>query len=115
MKRYHFKGMFASHGTERKHRSPGSIGSLCSNRGYGGGLARARRWRATWATSALPSQPGRGPDRAGAQPAPGEGPVPGRNDGMVMVRPAIRLYKSKAKKVAAREEVGSRHTGGSAA
>jgi large subunit ribosomal protein L3 len=27
MKRWHFKGMFASHGTERKHRSPGSIGS----------------------------------------------------------------------------------------
>ncbi|MFO0082909.1 MAG: 50S ribosomal protein L3, partial [Phycisphaerales bacterium] len=28
MKRHNFKGMFASHGTERKHRSPGSIGSL---------------------------------------------------------------------------------------
>src|ERR1051325_5880387 len=39
MKRYRFKGMFASHGTERKHRSPGSIGSLCSTPGFGGGLA----------------------------------------------------------------------------
>ncbi len=27
MKRHHFKGLSASHGTERKHRSPGSIGA----------------------------------------------------------------------------------------
>ena len=43
MKRWHFKGMFASHGTERKHRSPGSISSLCSNRGFGGGLAKGKK------------------------------------------------------------------------
>ena len=30
-----------------------------------------------------------------------KGPIPGANNGMVMVRPATRLYKSKAKKVAA--------------
>lgn len=35
MVRYHFKGMFASHGTERKHRSPGSIGSHATDRGHG--------------------------------------------------------------------------------
>src|SRR5258707_15788733 len=43
MKRWHFKGICASHGTERKHRSPGSIGGLCSNRGFGGGLAKGKK------------------------------------------------------------------------
>src|SRR5688572_2528589 len=36
MKRHHFGGQPASHGTERKHRSPGSICSRASNRGYTG-------------------------------------------------------------------------------
>lgn len=36
MKRYHFGGQCASHGTERKHRSPGSICSRASNRGFTG-------------------------------------------------------------------------------
>jgi large subunit ribosomal protein L3 len=35
MKRYGFGGQPNSHGTERKHRSPGSIGSHASNRGTG--------------------------------------------------------------------------------
>ena len=36
MKRYHFGGQCASHGTERKHRSPGSLCSRASNRGFTG-------------------------------------------------------------------------------
>ena len=36
MKRYHFGGQPASHGTERKHRSRGSISSRASNRGHTG-------------------------------------------------------------------------------
>lgn len=36
MKRHHFGGQPGSHGTERKHRSPGSICSRGSNRGYTG-------------------------------------------------------------------------------
>jgi len=35
MKRYGFKGQLASHGVERKHRSPGSIASHSSNAGTG--------------------------------------------------------------------------------
>jgi large subunit ribosomal protein L3 len=35
MKRHGFGGQPGSHGTERKHRSPGSIGSHCANRGAG--------------------------------------------------------------------------------
>jgi large subunit ribosomal protein L3 len=30
MKRHHFKGLSASHGTQRKHRSPGSIGACAT-------------------------------------------------------------------------------------
>src|SRR5690606_20038519 len=36
MKRHGFKGMTASHGVERKHRSPGSIGAHATNRGHCG-------------------------------------------------------------------------------
>jgi large subunit ribosomal protein L3 len=36
MKRYHFGGQPGSHGTERKHRSRGSICSRASNRGHTG-------------------------------------------------------------------------------
>ncbi len=36
MKRYNFGGMPASHGTERKHRSRGSIASMATNRGHSG-------------------------------------------------------------------------------
>jgi len=35
MKRWGFKGMSASHGTERKHRHPGSVGGRSSNAGTG--------------------------------------------------------------------------------
>jgi large subunit ribosomal protein L3 len=36
MKRHNFGGLCASHGTERKHRSPGSIASHATNRGNSG-------------------------------------------------------------------------------
>jgi large subunit ribosomal protein L3 len=43
MKRHHFGGQPASHGTERKHRSPGSICSRASNRGYTGKPKKGHR------------------------------------------------------------------------
>ncbi len=43
MKRHHFAGMPASHGTERKHRSPGSISAHATNRGWGGDIKRGKR------------------------------------------------------------------------
>jgi large subunit ribosomal protein L3 len=42
MKRHGFGGQPASHGTERKHRAPGSISGFCSNRG-GGRMKRGKR------------------------------------------------------------------------
>jgi len=43
MKRYGFKGFPASHGTERKHRAPGSISSFASNAGHGGGPKKGKK------------------------------------------------------------------------
>ena len=43
MKRYGFKGQLASHGVERKHRSPGSIASHSSNAGTGPTIKKGKR------------------------------------------------------------------------
>jgi large subunit ribosomal protein L3 len=43
MKRYGFKGFPASHGTERKHRAPGSICSYAINSGMGGGIKKGKK------------------------------------------------------------------------
>jgi large subunit ribosomal protein L3 len=105
MKRHHFKGMFASHGTERKHRSPGSIGSLGSNRGYGGGLLKGKKMAGHMGAERVTV---RSLDVVKIEPERNlllvKGPVPGPNNGTVMVRPAIRLYKSKAKKASGEEK-----------
>ena len=43
MKRHNFAGQSASHGVERKHRSPGSISSHSSNAGTGPTLKKGKR------------------------------------------------------------------------
>ena len=43
MKRHSFSGFPASHGTERKHRAPGSISSFASDAGKGGGPKKGKR------------------------------------------------------------------------
>jgi len=43
MKRYHFGGMPGSHGTERKHRSPGSQAGYGTDRGHGGDIKRGKK------------------------------------------------------------------------
>jgi large subunit ribosomal protein L3 len=105
MKRHNFKGMFASHGTERKHRSPGSIGSYGSNRGFGGGLLKGKRMAGHMGDTRVTM---RSLDVVRIDAERNlllvKGPVPGANRSMVMVRPAVRLYKSKAKKAAAAAE-----------
>ncbi|MBS0198376.1 MAG: 50S ribosomal protein L3 [Planctomycetes bacterium] len=103
MKRHHFKGMFASHGTERKHRAPGSIGGLCSNRGFGGGLKKGKRMPGHMGAERVTV---RNLDIVSIDADRNlimvKGPVPGANSGLVEVRPSVRLYKSKAKKLAAK-------------
>lgn len=98
MKRYHFKGMFASHGTERKHRSPGSISSYGSNRGFGGGLLKGKRMPGHMGAERVTV---RSLDVVKVEPERNlllvKGPVPGPNNGIVEIRPAIRLYKTKGR------------------
>ena len=101
MKRHNFKGIGASHGTERKHRSPGSIGGHCSNRGFGGGLKKGKRMaghmgdeRVTTRSSAVVKID----DENGLLLI--KGSVPGPNGATVMVRKAVRLNRSKAKQFA---------------
>jgi len=43
MKRHGFSGQPATHGTERKHRSPGSIGSHGTDLGHGGSIKKGKR------------------------------------------------------------------------
>jgi len=43
MKRHGFGGFPASHGTERKHRAPGSISSFASDRGHGGNIKKGKK------------------------------------------------------------------------
>lgn len=43
MKRHGFGGLSASHGTERKHRSPGSISSHGTDLGHGGNIKKGKR------------------------------------------------------------------------
>jgi large subunit ribosomal protein L3 len=101
MKRYRFKGMFASHGTERKHRSPGSIGGHCSNRGFGGGLKKGKLMPGHMGAERVTV---RSLDVVRIDAEKGLilvlGPVPGANDGIVMVRASTRLNRSKNKRLA---------------
>lgn len=101
MKRWNFKGLFASHGTERKHRSPGSIGSLCSNRGFGGGLKKGKKMSGHMGAEQVTV---RNLDVVRVDEERNlllvKGPIAGANNGFVEVRPSVRLYKSKAAKVA---------------
>jgi large subunit ribosomal protein L3 len=43
MKRWHFGGMPGSHGTERKHRSPGSQAGYGTDRGHGGNIKKGKK------------------------------------------------------------------------
>jgi large subunit ribosomal protein L3 len=87
MKRYGFGGMPASHGTERKHRSPGSIAGRGQNRGTSGALKKGKRMaghmgntRRTASCQAL----------VGVDPEHNlmliKGAIPGPNGGYVVVR-----------------------------
>jgi large subunit ribosomal protein L3 len=101
MKRHGFKGMSASHGTERKHRSPGSIGGHASNRGFGGGLKKGKRMPGHMGAERVTA---RSLDVVSLDPEKGiilvKGPVPGPNNGLVIVRNAVRLSRSKIKRTA---------------
>jgi large subunit ribosomal protein L3 len=98
MVRHHFKGLCASHGTERKHRSPGSIGSHGTDRGHGAKIKKGKKMAGHMGDARVTV---RSLDVVAIDPAKNlmlvKGAVPGPSDGFVTIRPAIRLFKSKAR------------------
>ena len=96
MKRWGFKGQPASHGTERKHRSPGSVGGRASNLGTGKPKKGIRM--AGHLGSAMVSA--RSLEIIGMDAAKNllwvKGPVPGPAKGLLEIRKAVRLSKTKA-------------------
>ena len=98
MKRHGFKGQEASHGVERKHRSPGSISGRASNLGTGKskkGIRMAGHMGAETVT--VRSLPIIAIDKD-KNLLLVKGPVPGGKKGLVYVREATRLFKRKASK-----------------
>ncbi|MEM1071666.1 MAG: 50S ribosomal protein L3 [Planctomycetota bacterium] len=102
MKRHGFKGQLASHGVERKHRSPGSIGGHASNAGKAGRIKKGKKMAGQTGNEQVTV---RSLDVVRIDAERNlllvKGPVPGHNTAMVRVRPASRLYRSKAAVVAA--------------
>jgi large subunit ribosomal protein L3 len=97
MKRWGFKGQLASHGVERKHRSPGSIGGHANNAGKSGRIKKGKKMSGQQGDKRITV---RSLDVVRVDAENGlilvKGPVPGANKGWVEVRPSVRLYKSKA-------------------
>lgn len=100
MKRHNFKGMCASHGTERKHRGPGSIGSRASDRGRGA-LKKGIRMSGHMGDVRV-TCPAMEVIRIDAEKGLVlvKGSVPGAARGLLEVRTAVRLYRPKARKQA---------------
>lgn len=101
MKRHGFAGQEASHGVERKHRSPGSIGGRSSNLGTGKpkkGIRMAGHMGAQNVTVRSLKVVGVDKDKNLLLV---QGPVPGPKQGLIFIREAKRLYKGKAELAAA--------------
>jgi large subunit ribosomal protein L3 len=96
MRRYGFKGQLASHGVERKHRSPGSIGGHGNNAGKAGRIKKGKRMAGHTGNTQVTM---RSLDVVRVDAENGlllvKGPVPGHNNCWVEVRPATRLNRSK--------------------
>ena len=104
MKRWGFKGQLASHGVERKHRSPGSVGGRSSNLGTGKpkkGIRMAGHLGAARVTVRSLEVIGQDKDKNLLYV---KGPVPGPGQGLVSIRQAKRLRKSKASSLKAKSK-----------
>lgn len=98
MKRYNFRGQGASHGVQRKHRSGGSIGGHATDLGTGPKLKKGKRMAGHMGHETVTV---RSLDVVSIDPQRHlvlvKGPVPGPNRGLLMIRSAKRLYKTKAR------------------
>ena len=97
MKRHNFRGQQASHGVERKHRSGGSIGGHASNLGTGPKIKKGKRMAGHMGDERVTV---RSLDVIKTDIEQNllvvKGPIPGPNGAFVYIKPAARLYKSKA-------------------
>lgn len=102
MKRHRFKGQLATHGVERKHRSPGSIGGHANNAGMSGRIKKGKKMAGQMGAERVTA---RSCEVIRIDPERNlmlvKGPVPGHNKGQVQVRPAVRLNRGKARKASA--------------
>jgi large subunit ribosomal protein L3 len=98
MKRHNFKGMCATHGTERKHRTPGSIGSHGTDRGHGAKIKKGKRMAGRMGDEQVTV---RSLDVVKLDPENNillvKGAVPGANDGLLLIKTPSRLYKRKTR------------------
>lgn len=98
MKKYHYKGLCASHGTERKHRSPGSIGSHGTDRGHGAKIKKGKRMAGLMGDVRVTM---RNLDIISIDTERNlllvKGAVPGASNGYLFIRASKRLYKRKAR------------------
>ena len=101
MKRHNFRGKEASHGVKRAHRRPGSIGGHATNLGTGPKIKKGKKMAGRMGGEQVTV---RSLDVIHADPEKNllvvKGPVPGPNGCDLYVKPAVRLYKSKAHKQA---------------
>ena len=99
MKRHNFRGKEASHGTQRVHRGSGSIGGHSTNLGKGSKIKRGKRMAGRMGNHRVTE---RSLDLVAVDPERNlllvKGAVPGPNNGLVLIREAVRLNKSKATK-----------------
>jgi large subunit ribosomal protein L3 len=98
MVRWNFKGMCASHGTERKHRSPGSIGGGGTDRGVGPKLKKGKKMSGHMGDERVTI---RSLDVVSIDTDKNllvvKGAVPGASDGYLFIKTPTRLYKRKAR------------------
>lgn len=101
MKRHNFAGMEASHGVERKHRSAGSLAGHATNRGTGPKPKKGKRMAGRMGAERVTV---RSLDVIAIDPERNlllvKGPVPGPKGGFLFIREAIRLSRSKARRLA---------------
>jgi large subunit ribosomal protein L3 len=102
MKRWNYKGQPASHGTERKHRSPGSIASHATNRGWSGRPKKGKKMSGHLGDERVTV---RSLDVLGIDKDKNllivKGPVPGPNHGLLIVKESRRLSRAKQNRLKA--------------
>lgn len=95
MKRHNFKGLSATHGTQRKHRSPGSIGACATPSRVFKGTRMAGHLGHVRVTTLNLKVIKADPERDLLLI---KGAVPGPRGGLVMVRSAVRVLRRESPK-----------------